>query len=358
MRRRSLYKPGSTSNTGNKKKQLPLLLECRLPRAILLKPQPIRLLLIEEEAIQHHQHLRQSLTHAEHSYRTTVQQEARIYSEELHHELQYHQTAQAQAESLLAAERQRAEHTLHEQATHWQSALRNVSEWGETAVEQERSESVEREVQLNIFRIELHDAQEELRNWDDWYSSGIVPEAETSLQAEEEEGSSSLPVPDTSRPVQGAPAPLTPPVLQTQPLLARHARHLPPPVLPFQDFAARVAETALEREVAEEQQAARRVLEESEEQAHHSHTATADELEQARQTIRLLEQGQVGSGAPSFTPTLTPPGGGYASHLTLGQPVPALLYLRAVPEPRGWLPERDFNNRRLYLLLLYCSLRV
>ena len=73
--------------------------------------------------------------------------------------------------------------------------------------------------------------------------------------------------------------PLTPPVLQSQPLLAQH---LPPPVLPFQNFATRVAETALEKEVAEEQQAARRVLEESEEQASHSHSATADELEQAR----------------------------------------------------------------------------
>ena len=80
-----------------------------------------RLLLMEEEAIQHHQHLRQSLTQAEHSYRATVQQEARIYSEELHQELHYHQTAQAQAESLLAAERQRAEHTPQEQANQWQS---------------------------------------------------------------------------------------------------------------------------------------------------------------------------------------------------------------------------------------------
>ena len=39
LRRRSLYKPGSICNTGNKKKQLPLLLECKLLRAILLKPQ-------------------------------------------------------------------------------------------------------------------------------------------------------------------------------------------------------------------------------------------------------------------------------------------------------------------------------
>ena len=32
----------------------------------------------------------------------------------------------------------------------------------------------------------------------------------------------------------------------------------------------------------------------------------------------------MGTGAPSFTPTLTPQGGGCTSHLTLGQPVPAL----------------------------------
>ena len=141
------------------------------------------------------------------------------------------------------------------------------------------------------------------------------------LREEEEEGSSSLPAPAIPEQVQGMSSPLTPPVLQSQPLLAQH---LPPPVLPFQNFAARVAETALEEEVAEEQQAARRVLEESEEQASHFRSATADELEQARQTIRLLEQGQGGSGAPSFTPTLTPQIGGCTSQLTLGQPVPAL----------------------------------
>ena len=76
--------------------------------------------------------------------------------------------------------------------------------------------------------------------------------------------------------------------------------------------------------MAEEQQAARRVLEESEEQASLFHSATADELEQARQTIRLLEQGQGGSGAPSFTPTLNQQTGGCTSQLALGQPVPAL----------------------------------
>ena len=87
-----------------------------------------RLLMVEEEAIRHHQHLRQSLSQAEHSYRATVQQETRIYSEELNQELFYHQTAQTQAESLLAAERQRAERTLQEQTQQWQDALSNVTE--------------------------------------------------------------------------------------------------------------------------------------------------------------------------------------------------------------------------------------
>ena len=126
--------------------------------------------------------------------------------------------------------------------------------------------------------------------------------------------------------------------------------------MPFQDFAARVAETALEREVAEEQQAARRVMEESEEQEHHSHSATVDELEQARQTIRLLEQGQVGTGAPSFTPTLTPPG--WRLYLTLDfRPTSACFYLRAALEPHGQLPERDFNIKLLYQLLHCYSIR-
>ena len=35
--------------------------------------------------------------------------------------------------------------------------------------------------------------------------------------------------------------------------------------------------------------------------------AREDELQQARWTVRLLEEGQVGSGAPSFTPALATP---------------------------------------------------
>ena len=80
------------------------------------------------------------------------------------------------------------------------------------AVEQERSETVEAEMETNVFRLELQEAQEELRNWDDWYSSGNLPEAEISLPRGEE-GASSLPaIPEQ---VQGTSSPLTPPVFQS-----------------------------------------------------------------------------------------------------------------------------------------------
>ena len=258
-----------------------------------------RLLTVEEEAIQHHQHLRNSLAQAELSYQATAEQETRVHAEELSQEPLYRKTLQAQAESLLAAVRQRSQHTLQEQTEHWREALERVSEWGQEAVEQDRALTIEPEAQTNIFRLEL---QEELRNWDDWYSSGDLPEAESSF-LHEEEGSSSLLA--TQEHVQGPPTPLTPPVLQWQPLLAQH---LPPQTLPFQNFVSRVAETAQEEEVAEEQRSAMQVLQENEDSIAKSLSAN-DELEHA-----LLEKGQLGSGAPSFTPTLTPQ---YWGHLPI-----------------------------------------
>ena len=43
--------------------------------------------------------------------------------------------AQAQAESLLAAERQTTQTTLNEQTTQWEAALHQVTEMAEEAVE-------------------------------------------------------------------------------------------------------------------------------------------------------------------------------------------------------------------------------
>ena len=65
------------------------------------------LLEVEERALHQFQHLREGLAQDEQTYRETVQQEARVYSQSLQQELRYHMNAQAQAESLLAAERQK-----------------------------------------------------------------------------------------------------------------------------------------------------------------------------------------------------------------------------------------------------------
>ena len=75
--------------------------------------------------------------------------------------------------------------------------------------------------------------------------------------------------------------------------------------------------------MVKEQQAALRVFQEFEHLTARFLTAT-EELDQARQTVRLLKQGQVGSGTPSFTPTLTPQHRGCASQLTVGQLMAAL----------------------------------
>ena len=79
-----------------------------------------RLLMVKEKAIHHHQHVWNSPAQAEHSYRATVQQEVWFFFfVELSQELLYHQTAQAQAEFTLAAEKQCSQHTLQGQTEEW-----------------------------------------------------------------------------------------------------------------------------------------------------------------------------------------------------------------------------------------------
>ena len=229
-------------------------------------------------------------------------------------ELLYHQNAQAQAESLLAAERQQSQKILQEQTHQWEAALQQVVRGGEEAVKRERTLTVEAEGQTNIFRLEHQEALQEIASWEEWCQTEPAEEAEISDAPQEQE------------PLQGYPglptgsSPLTPPVMQQQTLLSRH---LPPTQLPFQDLAARESENSMAAEIAQEQASARAVLAEAEASASHQQLAREDELRQARQTVRLLEEGRVGSGAPSFTPTLTPPiQPGFTSQLTIGQPQP------------------------------------
>ena len=286
------------------------------------------LLEVEEQALHHFQHLREGLAQDEQTYRAAIQQEARLYSQSLQQELQYHMNAQAQAESLLAAsllaaERQNVQTTLTEQTTQWEAALHQVTEMAEEAVEQERTKTVEAEVDVNVFRLELQESQQELQTWTDWY--GDLPEAETSEQQEDLHpiaGEQSASLPAISE-VPGA-SPLTPPVVQHPTL---QSRHLPPANLPFSDISARIAaETQRAEEVSQEQEEARRVLQQAELSASQTQLEREreSELQQARRTLQLLEENQVGSGAPSFTPTLTSPPQGFTSHLTpSSHPVPA-----------------------------------
>ena len=274
-----------------------------------------RLLGLEEQAIHHYQQLRQGLAHDEQNYRASLQQEARFYHQNLQQELLYHQNAQAQAESLLAAERQQSQRILQEQTDQWEAALQQVVRGGEEAVERERTLTVEAEGETNIFRLEHQEALQELAAWEEWCQTEPAEEAEISDSPQEQEqslqGHTGLPT---------GSSPLTPPVMQQQTLLFRH---LPPSHLPFQDLAARESENSMATEIAQEQATARAVLEEAEASASHQQLAREDELRQARQTVRLLEEGRVGSGAPSFTPTLTPPiQPGFTSQLTIGQPQP------------------------------------
>ena len=181
------------------------------------------LLEVSEQTLHHFQHVWENLTHYEQAHRATVQQETRLYFQSSQHQLQYHMNAQAQAEFLLAVECQHAQKALDEQATQWEAALHQVTERGEEAVEQERTNTVETEVQTrlerNIFRLELQESQEELRNWDDLYTSGVSPEAETSERQEDLHsiaGEQPASLPAIRVLVPGA-SPLTPPVLQQKP---------------------------------------------------------------------------------------------------------------------------------------------
>ena len=85
--------------------------------------------------------LRQELQEAEQEYTQNIRHEARRFADETRAEfaegLQYHQTALAQAESLLAAERVHHRDALQEQSTRWQDAFTMVTQCAEEARREE-----------------------------------------------------------------------------------------------------------------------------------------------------------------------------------------------------------------------------
>ena len=56
---------------------------------------------------------------AETSYKTSVQQEAEVFTQKWREEVQYHANSSAQAQSVLSAERQQHQRDLKEQAERW-----------------------------------------------------------------------------------------------------------------------------------------------------------------------------------------------------------------------------------------------
>ena len=87
---------------------------------------------LEAATGQHFVVLRQNLQTAEQEYGATICQEARQFTAairaEYEEELQHHMTSNAQAQSLLAAERRHHNKALEEQANRWQTALDLVTE--------------------------------------------------------------------------------------------------------------------------------------------------------------------------------------------------------------------------------------
>ena len=242
-----------------------------------------------------------------------VQQEARTFAQDLHQELNYHMTSNAQAQSLLFAERALHEESLHSDSCEMAAGLGHTTR-GAEEIEQERTYNVELANDLNDLRLQLQEAEVQLKEWGDWYDSGVFAPAEEKEAGEEEEtGAASSAATKPSLPS----APITPAVLHNPVLSSSH--------LPSASSLVRFAESSSEKETEaeQEQQEARataaRALEEWESQKEF-------ELREALARISQLEssEARMGGTAPSLPPTMAYPTGGVSSQLTIGQPNPCI----------------------------------
>ena len=92
-----------------------------------------------------------------------IQQEAKAFAQDLHQELNYHMTSNAQAQSLLSAERALHEESLDSHTARWQQVLDMTTKGAEEEIEQERTQNVELAVNLNDLRLELQEAEVQLK---------------------------------------------------------------------------------------------------------------------------------------------------------------------------------------------------
>ena len=214
-----------------------------------------RLLRSEEE-------LSRELGEAEQTYFAMIRREAEAFAHDLREEVQYHMTSNAQAQSVLARERQLFQENLDEQMTRWTAHSQRLSEHAETVI----AELVDNEVNLEE---ELHNTQTQLEEWVQWYEEDQQQEHFEAEQEAELEGAQLEAEEAQAAPPPGlVQAPLTPAVVHG--VLAAH--HLPPQQIPCFRVPLRRGEA---QEANQEQQ---------------EQDARAQELHDALRQVRFLEQ--------------------------------------------------------------------
>ena len=276
---------------------------------------------LEVNALQAHHQLRGELEEAETSYRHSLQTEAEAFAHHLRQELEYQTTSNAQAQSLLSAERRQRDIDLDDQAERWQEAVDMITTGAQEELNHEIQECTMEEMTNQELRQELEEAQNDLTAWDDWYNDNHLP----FLEAQESEASfaqtnelmAGFNKPESSEQTAAKkalpqPAPLTPAVLQSS---ALSSRHLPPTSLPFS--SRKVSEKTAQQE--QEERLAEANFAQQEWQSHRD-----AELQEAHLKIRLLEEQQASGTVPTLPTTQQYSHGGQTTGLTIGQPNPVL----------------------------------
>ena len=269
--------------------------------------------------------LRQELQQAEEERTAFVRQEARRFAEgtraEFAEEVHHHQIAQAQAQSLLAAERQHHEAVIEEQADRWQNDMDLVTEGAEEAHLEEVTKAQETVAQSEQVWDEWMITQHQLRERQRWYEVAAPIERRELEAIERREMEEELwerleradaeaaeqnaakaptplsppiaPLPPPPAPavpvapippsVAGAlPAPITPAAFQNADL---NARALPPRNLPFVHFDPRALaqqRVQLREQEQWEQREEEAQAEEAQEQGEELYAQALQEQEEAR----------------------------------------------------------------------------
>ena len=112
---------------------------------------------LEVNALQAHHQLRGELEEAETSYRHSVQTEAEAFAHHLRQELEYQTTSNAQAQSLLSAERRQRDIDLDDQAERWKEAVDIITTGAQEELNREIQECLEEEMTNQELRQELEE---------------------------------------------------------------------------------------------------------------------------------------------------------------------------------------------------------